>query len=277
MKSLLAFFVVVLSGCGTVATSYAPLSKRGGYADEEINDWLVVSRFYGNAFTSSGRAEMFSYLHAIEYCKENSKPVVRVLNINDLSMSKDVVKSSSYTYKSPTKISGTATTSGTTKYNSFSNALNSDYNTNLDATVSGGNQSTHSSSWVETWVYPHYETVFFCTDKVKNMGVNIQNIEAGAIQSTTQDFLGAVLINDIPLENRAYSALQLGDVILKIENIRVQNTYELSYLVTQLGMKSNNVNLTILRKGAQIKVKQTLLDGTRTYVENQKNVVNQAC
>lgn len=272
------FLVIILgsllSACAT-RTLYKPQSESGGYSEGRVNDDVFVSRFSGNAYTHKNDAQLFSQFRSIEVCKEQGFKLARPLGQEDKTSSKTVQRTSNYQTQNPTYFSGSANTN--TNYNYYGgNTMYSNSNTNVNGTVYGGGSYGGSSSWEETYTFPTFDTYFSCVNESFQIGVNLKTLTGEEIKEYTKDKLGGVQVLEVANDSPNLNILQVGDIVLKIDNKRVLNDIEFIKHVGNAKNKSK-VPAAIVREGENKTVNLKANNITQKLEEINYQVINAAC
>ena len=233
--------IVASTGCATTRrTTYHHNSGNGGYSSTKIDESLMVARFSGNGYTSPNDALFFSKLHAVQVCKTADFKMVRIFGSED------------------------KTTSSTTRETSSSGAFYGRFY--------GGN----STSWDETTRYPSFNSYFACTDKAFVMKTVVDNLAPEQVAPFVQDLLGAVQVKEVPEDSPNFGKLQLGDVILKVNDHRITNLPHLWDTINQLSDPSKPV-LSIVREGKHLTVDAIALDSSRELEQETQKILIKGC
>ena len=257
--------IFILSSCAS-RTKYRPYtpSSDGGYVDkvEKAGD-VRISEFYGNSKTSLDDVIALSTFRAIEVCtKEEKKPII--ISHNNLSEHRQIQRSSTSTYTPTESISGNINT------NSYGSNDYADVNLQKE----GGFGFSGTSSWTETIVIPSYQVKYFCGENYKTIGIQASPISKDVISKFTKDFEDAVIIKHISNNSPNQGILQKGDVIIQINNHRIEDLEDLALQINQ--SKVSKATSTILRKGEFKKV-LLKIKSDKVKIEDFSKLLEVAC
>lgn len=259
---LLVICSFTFTGCAT-RTQYKPHGSNGGYSETMLDEKVMVVRFAGNTHTKQSDAAMFSQFRAIEICKENGFKVARLYHIADKSVKVDVQRTFSQTDTSPTHFNGTARRTSSSNYN-------------LQGTAYGGETQSKSSSWTETLVSPTYDTYFKCTNKINVLGVSLKDVNIEDMKPYVKDLMGAVQIDMVHDDSANKKILRAGDIIVKIDNERVNNNIQLINALDS-SKNSEKVPVQLFREGKLISTTAKLSDGTETLLTEINKIISAVC
>lgn len=242
MKSLLSIVILLLFtiSCATHRTPYQPHDDYYGGYSENLSGELKFARFTGNAHTFASDAQLFSHFRAMEICRESEKPVALVVEQLDLSQEKQVQRSS---------------TSG-----SF-----------IGKTYFGS-----SSSWVETYTFPTYDTYFVCTDKAYTTNVSFKVITKEDMKLLVKDLKGAVQVFSLNKESPNHGILMEGDIIIKMNGERVEYLGEIVWGLEKAKNKEA-IPVVLFREGELLKINIKSREVTDSVLTRQSEIVKSLC
>jgi hypothetical protein len=270
MRILILLILLITISC-TTRTLYQPYNESGGYSEATLKDNIQVARFSGNARTNIDDANIFAIFRSIEICYEKGFEVSKILKVDNKTTSKTIQKSSSNSYKDPTYFSGTSNT-----YTNYNNYGNSNSNTNLNGTAYGGSVHTNSTSWNETYFYPTFDAYFACYNEIYLAQVELKIISAEDIKEFTKDRLGGLQIIKIDGQSPNQGIFQIGDILLKINNIRVLDVNEMSRAI-DLAKDKNNIQASIIREGKPLTIKFKTSNVTEKFKMVNSEIIRRAC
>lgn len=262
----------LLASCAS-RTKYAPHDTSGGYSEQRLAPDLILARFVGNALTNSQDAQLLSVFRAVEICSKNLQ-YPRILAVQDLTKSQSVQRTSNYQYTTPTDFSGNVQSN--TTYNVFGNNLTANQTGQFSGQASGGQQFGGASSWVETYVFPTFDTYFSCTEKNPLIGIQMQNIAPNQLASLVKDLMGAAQVMEVVPQSPNFSIVKTGDIITHVEGHRIQSDGE--FVLELLKRKNiNSVKITLLRDGIKKEVKVQVVNDIQSLKKSTAEIVTAAC
>lgn len=271
---LILFLIEILSGCVTSRTKYQPHGRSGGYSEQKINDKIMVARFSGNGYTDSNVARFFSEFRAVEICYEAGYKFPRVYDTEDKSTSQTVQKTSNFSYQTPTHFSGT--TNSNTNIIGMGGWGQAYTNTKVDGTVYGGNQYGNSTTWNEIFHYPIFDTYFSCSNQAYMMKLRFRPISPDDMKPYVKDLMGAIQVEDFTDDSPNREILHVGDLIVKVNGVRIQNIPQFANAIDGSKNKSQ-VNMDIVREGEAISISAIAIDITHIREEEMKKLIKNAC
>jgi hypothetical protein len=271
--SLLAV-LLLFAGCASTRTKYQPMDESGGYAEKVIDNKTMMSRFAGNAFTNANDAMVLSQFRAVELCRDKGFVGARVLGFQDLSTSQTVQRSSTSTSSTPVKVRGNRSSTGTA--NCYAGSCYGSGTSNYSATATGGDQSSQTRTWNETYHYPTFDTYFRCANESHRLGANIIPISADDMKPYVQDLMGAVQVQGLSDDSPNKEVLQVGDFITKVDGTRVQNNAQLISAVEDAKSK-NKIKVRIVREGKAQTVVISAINATDSFKEENQKLVTSIC
>lgn len=239
----------LLSGCGTMRTKYQPHGESGGYSEQRIDDKIMVARFVGNAYTHPNDARNFSQFRAVEICNEAGYKIAHIYGTEDKSSFQNVQKTSDYSW----------VTANINKKDSIY-----------------GNQFGNSSTWNETYQYPVFDTYFSCSNQAYMLKLLLKPITAEDMKPYVKDLMGALQVEDFDEGSANQGVLNVGDFIVKVDGIRIQNLLQFGKAID--GAKNKNrINISIVREGKTLSVSAVAIDATAMMREMTKKLTAIVC
>jgi hypothetical protein len=268
-KFLIVQFIFFVS-CAS-RTQYKPHGTSGGYSDSsDKTNKILLSRFVGNAYTNEKLALDLSEFRAYEKCFELGYSFAEVIGVDNLSKSQTVQQTSSYNYQNPTYLTGYANTNGTMFGNTYSGA------TSYNGTISGGGSNAFSTSWLETYNFPAFDTWYTCKNKKYATMVNFKELKAEEVKEYFKDFFGAIHVVEVPEESPNRNILKNGDIVTKINGNRIQSIPQYSAEL-ELATDKNNIPFTVFRDGKLITLKAKAIDSTANSLAEKEKVLTSNC
>lgn len=252
VTSLLIFAV----GCaGTGRTKYQAYEKEQGYQDLPQVHNVRVTNFKANEFTKKSDAELFSKFRAIEVCHATGKKLTHILDVEDQSQSKEVIRSNmtgfpaSYYYgMSP-------------YYSRFSG-------------VGFGISTASSTAYQETYVYPDYTVWFDCVDAAFGPEIALREVSPDEMKLLVKDLRGALQVEKVLENSPNAKKIEVGDVILVANGQRIQNTLQ---FVRLFSPTKREVTVELLREGVRKKVVLKSNDVSEFVQKSQEELLSAAC
>jgi hypothetical protein len=252
----------LLSGCAHSRTKYHPLDESGGYSEAPVNDRVLKTRFAGNAYTGSRDALLLSQFRAIEICKDKGFVTANILWSEDLSTAKTVQRTSNNTYLAPMQYQGSA--------NCYGGSCNG------TGTLTGGGESSNSSTWNETYHYPTFDTYFACANEIYKAKVTITALTADAVKPYVKDLMGALQIHDMPENSPNRGILQVGDIVVKVDGNRTESKDQFSSAIA-LAKNKDSIPIQLIRDGEPQTVIAKAVDNTSDSVQAVNSFLSQMC
>lgn len=268
MKHILLFgCLLFMPACMTMRTQYAPHGASGGYSEQMMGEKLGVARFSANTMTDSNLANLFSRLRATELCQQQGGKVPRVLGVLDQTTQQTVQKTSAYSYSDPQTYSGTSNT----MFNGFGMA-----NTMTSGTLSGGSSYGGSTTWNETYSFPAYDTYYHCVARAWDLNVQFRPVSENDMKPYTKDLMAGLQIESIPSESPNQGILSTGDIVIKVDGVRVKNISELVSSVDQAKNKKG-IPILLVREGQQMTVRARAEEITKEITEQTEKLLAWGC
>lgn len=229
--------------------------KKLGYSDKHSEN-LRISTFRGNAYTSRQRAQRYAEFRAIEICRTTSQEHTNILDIFDKTVEKEVTRSSGTSW-GPSYFGMYPYYS---RYSSFG--------------IGAGFNTISSNSWNETITYPVIEAYFTCENKVFRPDLIFKELKAVQIKHLVKDVKGAIQVEKIPEKSPNKKTVELGDIILKANGLRVEKVYE---LIQMFGTKNKEVTVQLLREGERKNITLKSKEVTEEVTEAEKKIIKKVC
>jgi hypothetical protein len=258
--------MLLLSSCATPSrTKYGKgVSEAEGFSDYVINENFYVSRFAGNAHTHKNDAMLFSHFRAVDKCRELGFMYARIWETRDLTTSKTVTRSSSSSYSTPQNV-----------YGQFTNAPLGG-GVNFNGSVSNGMTFADTDTWNETYHYPSFDSVYSCVNGLWAARIRLKDLSAEEMKPYVSDFMGAQLVEEVMEGSPNNTILFPGDVILKINKIRVQSIQNFNIHLTNYKNKSK-IPIEILRDGKRLSLNIKAVNSGSILVESNGEILKAAC
>ncbi len=245
-----------LFGCATKPTKYQSMKKSEGFKDRVVENDLLAVTFKANSATKKDKAELYAKFRAIESCYEKGKNLTHVLDVMDKSQTKKVTKTDS---------------TGPSYYYGMSPYYGRYYG-GWGMGMGVGINTVSSRSWNETYVYPEFEVFYQCRDKVEDSRIFFKQISAENMKLLVKDLKGALQVEKILEDSPNKESLEVGDIILKVNNQRIESVLELYW-----ESKGKNANLDIFREGVRKKVVLKNKDVSEAVEKTQLEIIRTAC
>lgn len=246
------------SGC-VHRTYYAPHSESGGYSEKDLGDGTTIARFSANALTHPDDARLLSLFRALEICKSRGKRIARFWATDDKSSSTTVRQTSTQVYQSPTYFSGSK-----------------NYGNSFSGSAYGGNQYGTSLSWDEKLDFPMFDTLFSCGDTAYMTRVTLRVVSDQDMKPYVKDLMGALQIEKIAPDSPNKNVLYLGDIITKVNGLRVRTVPEMSAAIDSTSDKAN-IKITLIREGKELVVNAQAIDSTQELIAENQKIIQSAC
>lgn len=257
--SLLGLLLLMTACSSGERTKYQAYDReeRGGYRQEKFSEGVDVVVFQGNRFTKRREAEAFARFRSIEICQERGSPLTQILGVEDKSSVKEVTRSSSNVYGFPSYYYG---------YSPF-------WNRYSGIGISAGINTVSSESWQETLVYPRYEILFRCTEKVFEPELILREVSAEEMKHLVKDLKGGLQVEKI-MGGSPNTSLQPQDIILRVGGERITRNWE---LLASFSEKKSSVAVQILRDGERKTLEMRSREVTEEAQKSQQETINSVC
>jgi len=258
MKNLI--FIFILLSCATPETKYGPTTDDGlGLSIKKSNLWQE-SHFKGNQNTSSATARNYANLGAIDYCYSQKK-VAFISETIDKSKRRqyNTLRSRVNYVRNPYYDYGAGVYYDSLSYNSYHRhhfGYRNPYGISLFIPL-----RTYYSHSVRIQ-FPHFISKFICVDNYKSLEADIEfePIAKELVSTFTNDFKGGLLV-----KKSNHPELKVGDLLLNINNSRIENKDELY----GLGLKDTTSN-SIVAKVIRNKTIQTISVNSKDITDHIK-------
>lgn len=256
--------IALLAGCATEErTQYGPNdSPEGGYSEENVTDHVARARFTANANTTVRLARLLSAFRAQEICDDEGFKFARIVGERNHSTSKTVRKTASYGY--------------TSQVNSTGNVYVNGNNATLYSQSNGGDTFGSSTSWNETYTYPVYDTFFRCANEVRVIQAQLRIVPGEEIKDYAKDLLAAPQVTDMPDNSVNKGRIQVGDIILKVDNKRTTNFDQFTTALDRTA-DPTKVPMLIVREGNKVTVNVATVDASQDFEDTKFEIVSSAC
>lgn len=254
------FLMILISGCSSQDRSkYQPYDKeeRGGYSLEKFTEDLEAVTFQGNRFTKLKDAEAFARFRAIEICHERGISLSQIVGVLDQTSEKEVTRSSSNVYGFPSYYYG---------YSPF-------WSRYSGIGFSAGINTVSSESWSETLVYPRYEVLFRCVDKVYEPELILREVAAPEMKHLVKDLKGGLQVEKI-MKDSPNPSLELQDIIIRARGVRISRNWE---LLSSFDKDHVKMTTQILRDGDKKSHFLIGKDVTEETQKSQQETINSVC
>jgi hypothetical protein len=267
-------FGVLFSSCAT-RTKYQSYGESGGYVDGKYNDGTRYSKFAGNAYTHKQDAQLFSLFRAIEVCYNTGYKYTRILGTRDQSSTQDVQRSATNNYTAPTYYSGTANSNSNINYlgNGYANV---NTQSNYNGTVYGGTQTSNTTSWTETMVFPLFETAFVCVDSLFLTKIKMRELKEDDVKPYVKDLRGALQVEEITDDSPNNGKIKNSDIILRLNGDRVWNVADFVKIVNGSSDK-DKLKFDIVRDGKRMQILGKAVDESDSLAADEHKIKAGAC
>lgn len=256
MKPLLLTFLFILTACSTTSrTKYKPFEDEQGYFVKEVKGDLKVAAFQGNAYTERDEAELFAKFRAIEDCKASGFEFAHILEVEDKTILKDVIRSSS---------------AGFPSYYYGMSPFYSRYHSGFGL----GFSTMSSNTWEETYSYPRFEVAYECTYATFEPELILREVPAKEMQLLVKDLKGGLQVEEVIPGSPNAGVIEEGDVILRANNRRVE---EKSAFVRMFRPDQIVIPAVIMREGVKRKVILKGKDVSSLIADSQLEIIKRAC
>jgi hypothetical protein len=233
MVSLTWSLFLGLAACSTLPPSTGFVADNGqgyGYSIKEVKPGFYISAYRGNNHTSSYNAFAYTMLAGYEYCQSKAKVAVVDTPLDD---------SKKDTY---------------TKVGSYSTPI---YGSK------GVTYVPQVYSYPVTDVYPNYYSPFLCLSRYKAIDTDgtFETVTRELVHDVTKDFHGGLLVK--VADGNKSGVLKNNDVLIKINGVRVENSFEVNSVLEQV--KTNNAKVSLIRDQKIISTSVKLVDNTPKF------------
>lgn len=254
MKHLLILLLAVACS-STKPTPYQKEKKKEGYLDSQFEE-LKVASFQGNSYTKKDRAQSFAEFRAIENCSLEERKHANIIDIFDKTIEKQITRSSGSSWGP----SGFGAYPYYSRYSSFGFGVG--YNT------------INTNSWNETLTFPVVEVYYTCSDIIYRPEIMFKELNASQMNALVKDVKGAIQIEKILTGSPNLNSFELGDIILKANNRRIERVYELIRLFNE---NNKTVQVQVLREGKRLEMMMTSKNITPLVIEKEKQIIESVC
>lgn len=257
VSSPIFIFILFLGSvsCSTKRSEYAPYKDKAGYREGQ-EDGLQKTSFKGNSKTKVNDAEVFASFRALELCQQKNKKLVHIFDVINNTKKEEVIRTSGGGY-SPSYYYGMSPYYG--RYSSFG----------LGIGMSSG------SAWKESLTYPDIDILYDCVDKAWGPEVVFRDVSAENMKLLVKDLKGGIQVERI-IEGSPNTAIEVGDIILKMDNVRIEKGREIQKAFNGEKPKTS-ITLDILREGIRKQVKLVSKEISDKVLECQNKMTEHAC
>ena len=178
-----------------------------------------------------------------------------MLDLMDKSISKEIRKSSSSSY-------------GPSGYGMYP------YSRYSTIGFGVGYNTIDTHSWNETYNFPVIEIIYRCQNKVFRPGLTFRELSADQMRDLVKDVRGGIQVDEISPAGGNEKILQNGDIIIKAENQRIENVYQLNSFFKE---KRQNVMVELFREGKKLTKKLHSKDITDEIIKRENEVISEVC
>ena len=271
--------LLFLPNCTTMnlRTHYQPDQDNGngGYQEKPVRDKVWVVRFSANANTPSRYAKSFALFRAIEVCKEHGENIAKILLVANRTKTQTIHKTSSYSYRTPTTLSGNVSSNSFGSLNS--SLFSSTGSGSFSGEATGGDVYSNSASWDEKAYYPVFETLFICVNNLYVLGCQFKPISSEDMKPFVKDLMGGAQITEFSPDSPSKDTLRIGDIITKVNGVRVQDVITLTQAINDLKTTTQRIKLQLIREGKVITVHTKTQDSTAEIKEKMEYALKKLC
>lgn len=255
MRRILFLFVFI-SACATKPTPYQKEKNKEGFSDSST-DSLKVSVFKANSVTKPEKAQKYAEFRAIQICREKENKHANILDINDVSVKKNVVRTSGGAW-GPSY--GFGMYPYYSRYSSFGVGVNY--------------SSIQTDSTIEEVRYPVMQVFYTCSDKIVRPEIILKEISAEQMKILVKDLKGALQVQKVPENSPNEKAIEVGDIILKADGRRIEKVHELIGLFKD---ENSKVVVDFLREGEKKTATLRAVDITDVALQTEKQIITSVC
>lgn len=256
MQRTLMTFLIFMTACSTTSrTKYRPYQDEQGYQVKQGKGDLKISTFKANAYTKREDAELFAKFRAIEDCKGSGFEFAHILEVQDKTILKDVIRSSS---------------AGFPSYYYGMSPFYSRYHSGFGL----GFSTMSSNTWEETYSYPQFEVTYECTNATYEPELILREVAAKEMQLLVKDLKGGLQVEEIIEGSPNAGVVEEGDVILKANNRRIE---EKSVFIQMFRPNQRNIPVVLMREGVRKAVMLKGKDVSPHIAASQQEIIRNAC
>ncbi len=264
-------FIIILFACSTPGTKYGPSEINGlGLSIKENNHW-IESHFKGNHNTSSVTSRNYANLGAIDHCSLKNKTAF---------ISETIDKSKKHQYNS------VRTRVNYVRNPYYNNSYGRYYNSPFYDSYHRHQFGYRNPYGVSLFIplrsyynhpvriqYPHFVSKFICIDKYNDLEAEIEfePIAKELVHTFTSDFKGGLLV-----KKSSHPDLKVGDLLLDINNSRIENKDEL-YALGFRDSASNSIMAKVIRNKSISNITINSKDITELIKKTNSEIVQNTC
>lgn len=250
------FLFLTLAACATKPTPYQKEKSNEGYSDTS-REQLRIATFKANSVTKPEKAQNYAEFRAIKMCLESAHKHANIIDINDRSVKKDVVRTSG---------SGWGPSYGFGMYPYYSRYSSFGVGVNYS--------SIQTDSYSETLLYPVMEVYYTCSDKIVRPEILMKEISAEQMKLLVKDLKGALQVEQVADQSPNTQVIETGDIILKANGKRIEKVYELIRLFQD---ENSKVVVNFMREGEKKTATLKAVDITESALAAEKQIISKVC
>lgn len=207
-----------------------------GYSDKKVDEKNWLATFDGNQNVKPVEALRMASFRALEICQNdsNSEGWPKIWEIINGSLS------------------------------------NSYYTTDVYTNAAGYNAVTRSNKIT----MPTMKVLFSCMERYNVLDATLDIVPAEKAFQITGEYLSAIVVQNTISESTSGSNLQTGDVILRINKIRVTNMVDLQYELNRFKIE---VPVTIIRQKTILDINVAVSNELPSVKEKFTEVIEEGC
>ena len=264
MLKVCLFFGLLAAACSH-RPAYSPFETEengAGYGYSEAiskPNSLQVVRFVGRTNTPVKNAELLSQFRAVELCLEKGSQFARFWGVADRSEVRSRAHTSLASFQTPSYALG--------PYSSYSGTWEAPY---------GPDEFGNSGRWDQVYVTPSFDTAFSCANKSFGLGIVLSPAPREEVALHTKDMAPAVRVEKLLPDSPNTASLQENDIIIRVNDKRVETLAQLGEAVDQ-AQKKDKIVLSVVRAGHVRSVKVKAIESTAEDRARNASIISQAC
>jgi hypothetical protein len=139
--------------------------------------------------------------------------------------------------------------------------------------LSTGINMVNSRSWEETLVFPEFEVIYHCSDKVYEPEVVMRDVPPDEMKHLVKDLKGGVQIEQI-LPGSPNKTLKEEDIIVRAQGKRIMKGHQVLALFKE---KPDAVKIEVLREGVKKQISLKAADVTEEIAKSMRALKEKAC
>lgn len=199
----------------------------------------------------------YAQFRAVEICRNSHFLHANIIDIFDKSIRQNVIKTTGdgwgpsygfgmYPYYS--------------RYSSF--AIGASFN------------SMSSESWSDVVIYPYFEVVYNCANKIFRPQLVFKELSAEDLKHLVKDIKGAIQIEKVLPHSPNKDFWEVGDIILKVNNTRIEKVFEVIQYFDETHL---SLNVQLMRDGKILNRDLKAIDITEEVKEAEKSLIFDVC